>query len=653
MNSLKSSLVGSDIIETRVSDSPIRRSSRVIKSVSPSPVNQRKNNQKPLITESPSKKKINSKNISSAKNHNGKLISTVSNNSKSPVSQLKRKPIRVFNGAKQNSKLFEDTQTLDSQDIDDIILNSSPTKKNRLSSSSSLSSSRIVQDDLSRNEKKIFFKKDKFLTKVLLSSENFKKFVPPSELDVESLKNSILPRLLGQAPPLELYGLEDHYQQIHRLIQNSITNHEGNSLLLIGPSGCGKSTTINKVIDELTAKYPKQFITVRLSGSIQTDEKQAIKSIAQQIDSAVNKKNATFDDRNINRTMKSLLKVLDYSDLHDFQQSYKDLSDDEIDGNDSSRRSNMAIVFIIEDFHKFTEYKRQSLLYNLFDLSQNSTTPISVIGITTNITAREMLEKRVKSRFSQKLMMFNKPLIVDDFIEQFLQNILTDPDELGNSLYAEIFNAYMIKLCKDKDSDLHKKLVSNFYTIKNFKDLLSLSTVPVSLLNSDNPFPNFEYILTENQEQLQDQQEDSYNAELKRKILSLSDLELTILLACARLVLKIDANIVNFHMAYEEYYKSMKILQEERYSSMTNFETSTGVIANLKIWSRDLTKKAWETLLKTGLIVEASSNGLTNHDDTRKGNQNQVFNSYSVVVSLEELKKCMSPQNTLYNLTKL
>lgn len=66
-------------------------------------------------------------------------------------------------------------------------------------------------------------------------------------------------------------------------------------------------------------------------------------------------------------------------------------------GQDSQR-----LIFIIEEFDLFCAHHNQTLLYNLFDIAQSAQTPICVLGITSRLDVVELLEKRVKSRFSHR-----------------------------------------------------------------------------------------------------------------------------------------------------------------------------------------------------------------------------------------------------------
>lgn len=61
-----------------------------------------------------------------------------------------------------------------------------------------------------------------------------------------------------------------------------------------------------------------------------------------------------------------------------------------------------SVAFILDDFHLFCDHTNQTLLYNLFDSAQSDQAPICVIGLTHRLDAVELLEKRVKSRFSHR-----------------------------------------------------------------------------------------------------------------------------------------------------------------------------------------------------------------------------------------------------------
>lgn len=50
-------------------------------------------------------------------------------------------------------------------------------------------------------------------------------------------------------------------------------------------------------------------------------------------------------------------------------------------------QESQSVLFILDEFDLFTNHKNQSLLYNLFDVSQSAQTPICVIGLTCRLVS--------------------------------------------------------------------------------------------------------------------------------------------------------------------------------------------------------------------------------------------------------------------------
>jgi origin recognition complex subunit 4 len=71
----------------------------------------------------------------------------------------------------------------------------------------------------------------------------------------------------------------------------------------------------------------------------------------------------------------------------------------------SGSGANQSVIFVLDEFDLFASHKNQSLLYNLLDISQSSHNPIAVVGLTCRLDVVELLEKRVKSRFSHRQLL--------------------------------------------------------------------------------------------------------------------------------------------------------------------------------------------------------------------------------------------------------
>lgn len=125
-------------------------------------------------------------------------------------------------------------------------------------------------------------------------------------------------------------------------------------------------------------KFNENAVIVGLNGLVETDDSQALQSITAQmnLENAVNGKVfGSFADN-----LSFLLDCLKSGD----------------------KSKSKSIVFILEEFDFFCAHHNQTLLYNLFDVAQSAQAPICVIGLTCRLDVIELLEKRVKSRFSHR-----------------------------------------------------------------------------------------------------------------------------------------------------------------------------------------------------------------------------------------------------------
>lgn len=137
---------------------------------------------------------------------------------------------------------------------------------------------------------------------------------------------------------------------------------------------------MNNVLKELQKSddFIKNSVLVRLHGLIHTDDRLALKSITSQmnLDNAVDGKVfGSFADN-----LAFLLACL----------------------KSGEKGVSKSVVFVLDEFDFFCFHHNQTLLYNLLDVSQSAQAPICVLGITCRLDVIELLEKRVKSRFSHR-----------------------------------------------------------------------------------------------------------------------------------------------------------------------------------------------------------------------------------------------------------
>lgn len=95
-------------------------------------------------------------------------------------------------------------------------------------------------------------------------------------------------------------------------------------------------------------------------------------------------------------------------------------------------RDKQRLIFIIEEFDLFCTHHNQTLLYNLFDVAQSAQTPICVLGLTRRFDVVELLEKRVKSRFSHRQIFLLPDSDNFDAYVQTMKQILKLPTQMEN-----------------------------------------------------------------------------------------------------------------------------------------------------------------------------------------------------------------------------
>ncbi|XP_066255079.1 origin recognition complex subunit 4 [Euwallacea similis] len=197
--------------------------------------------------------------------------------------------------------------------------------------------------------------------------------------DFESIRKYLKERILYNK---QLLGKEKEQNQVLDLLKKTVINGESNSMLLIGPRGAGKSTLVSSVLSELESlkNFHKDCIIVKLHGLLHTDDRLALKSITFQmhLDNAIDGKIFGSFAENLAFLLACL--------------------------KSGEKQTSKSVIFVLEDFDLFCAHHNQTLLYNLFDVSQSAQTPICVLGITCRTDVIQLLEKRVKSRFSHRQM---------------------------------------------------------------------------------------------------------------------------------------------------------------------------------------------------------------------------------------------------------
>ncbi|KAL2324157.1 hypothetical protein Fmac_023215 [Flemingia macrophylla] len=259
---------------------------------------------------------------------------------------------------------------------------------------------------------------------------------------------------------------DSNYSKLKFMISSSVTEACNNSILLLGPRGSGKSAVLELVIQYLMQEYPDSISVIRLNGLLHSDDISAFKEIARQLcmeHQLVFSKAASFDDNS--QFMMAMLKECGLA--------------------------HKTVIFVLDEFDLFAQGK-QRLLYSLLDAMQSITSQAVVVGISCRLDADQLLEKRVRSRFSHRKLLFLPPSMEDS--QRLLMHMLTLPiDSSFPHDYAVEFNKKVQNIIEDRR---FKETLNKFLNIDSaVKDLLRFLFCAVSHMDLQTGFlsrENFE-----------------------------------------------------------------------------------------------------------------------------------------------------------------
>ncbi|XP_044264223.1 origin recognition complex subunit 4 [Tribolium madens] len=334
------------------------------------------------------------------------------------------------------------------------------------------------------------------------------------------LKNNILNNT-------DFMGQENERQQVYDLLHRTITSGESNSALLIGPRASGKTTLVNNVLGDLQRFFSSDAVLVKLHGLIHTDDRIALKSITAQmnLENAVDGK--VFGSFADNLTF--LLACL----------------------KSGERGVSKSIIFIIEEFDLFCSHHNQTLLYNLFDVSQSAQTPICVLGITCRLDVIELLEKRVKSRFSHRQIFLFLGNDNDNHLDQRLERLqkfllISNHQSLDiTPAFRKQWNSSVNTLLQNRNfKSLMQRLLDLDLSERSLKNILLLV---VSELNDHNNKLSYDTFLK--------QVELFERDETVQVLQDLSVLELCLIITMKHHCEIYDNQPMNFEMVFNRYLK--------------------------------------------------------------------------------------------------
>lgn len=468
-----------------------------------------------------------------------------------------------------------------------------------------------------------------------------------TERDVLAVKSRILSQLNGGVTHIEDSNIFHGYEIVRNILEKTVTQGERHSLLLVGPRSSGKSTIVKKSLKYLTEKYPQDFLAIHLNSVIHSDDSAAVREIARQLDLTTRR---NIENKGAHFTASQLETTIERKSIHETFSNILNVLNISLENVEDSGTKHTPLVFIIDEFEKFTSNYKQTLLYNLLDMSQNSDVPITVIGLTTKINARDNMEKRVNSRFSQRILTILPTVKFADYVENVMSGLLVSEafsESLDASPYGREWNGSIKRMFQDgKNSDIHMLCMRNFNTTKNYREIHNIFKVLLSEISTDNPY-------FDNSRLSDVIQKCTLIGNLQSAVCSLSDSELLILVAAAKWIEKFESPTVNFNLAFCEYISLMK-----ESDSVANASFSiNNMKVNKKHWSKKALRNSWEVLFKCNLLVEPLSTLSTQSASTeRRAIKTVVIDDNTMVlldITLDELNVLVGDSRLAKKLLRL
>ncbi|KAI9478030.1 MAG: origin recognition complex subunit 4 C-terminus-domain-containing protein [Benjaminiella poitrasii] len=374
--------------------------------------------------------------------------------------------------------------------------------------------------------------------------------VRENDFDVRKTQHLLLNRLNGIELPSRLYGMDNEYNKLYKLLKQTVTAGESNSCLLIGNRGTGKTALVRTVLRDLQ-KVHQEFCIVRLNGLTETNDRFALNEIARQL---VKEQKEQAD-----HTFTSFAESFDYL----------------LSLLKSGDRASLPVIFILDEFDLFAQHPKQALLYNLFDAAQSAQNPMAIIGLTCRLDTLDLLEKRVKSRFSHRQIYLFPSSNFGQFLE-IAKGTLELPEEYPSSSQ---FNRSLETLFQNPT--VNGILRRIFDLSKDIRMFHKICFSPIYKLRPEAPYLDIDEFLQSSLIQ---------GADSKTEFLKgIALLELILIISMKKLIEK-DITTFNFQMVYDEYKDFMS-------RSQVN-----GAGFGMKLYKRAVALKAFENLQMFELV---------------------------------------------------
>lgn len=204
-------------------------------------------------------------------------------------------------------------------------------------------------------------------------------------------------------------------------------------------------------MENAVAALPEQPIVIRLSGHAQTNDRLAMREIAWQLAEQIGRSLLPNED-------------IDEQDEDEANNPFLDQPEPTISLPPPSHLLALIsviptlprpTVIILDAFDLFALHARQALLYCLLDTAQScrvgqGSKGLAVIGLTSRVDTINMLEKRVKSRFSGRMLRTGCPRTLDHWIRGAKEALCTPIQEDEEEEWARMWESSVETFLSDR-----------------------------------------------------------------------------------------------------------------------------------------------------------------------------------------------------------
>ncbi|XP_038607068.1 origin recognition complex subunit 4 isoform X3 [Tachyglossus aculeatus] len=319
---------------------------------------------------------------------------------------------------------------------------------------------------------------------------------------------------------------------------------------------------LNRVLQELmeVKQVRENVLQVHLNGLLQTNDRIALKEITRQL-----QLENVVGDRVFGSFAENLVFLLEALKKGD-------------------RARSCPVLFILDEFDLFAHHKNQTLLYNLLDVSQSAQTPVAVIGLTCRLDILELLEKRVKSRFSHRQIHVMNSFGFSQYLQIFVDQ-LSLPPEFPEKQFSAKWNETVQRLAEDKS--VQEILQRHFNTSKDLRSLHMLLMLALRHVAASRPFIVAADVVEAHQ---------LCSLDSKASVVhGLSVLEICLIIAMKHLSDIYEGEPFNFQMVYNEFQKFI----QRKAHSVYNFEKPVVMKAFEHLQRLELIKAVERTSVNT------------------------------------------------------